>query len=179
MNRLVLAGLFFIVCSSWSVSANGEKLNEREYQIKAAFIANFIRYTHWPQNPKVRFIFCSSNHHVNSIFNKALADEIWFGLKPQFKLVSPTDSLECDILFIDKSSSEQWRVLFNVTNSNDLLIVSESRGSSQLFSHINFFFTDNKLKFEINPQRVSTSNLSINASLLRLARITSSKEGAL
>jgi hypothetical protein len=179
MPRLILAGFSLILLSSWSLYANGAKPHDREYQIKAAFIANFIRYTHWKNKPRQRFNFCISNHRVNNIFNKALANETWFGLKPQFKLVSPTDTLKCDILFIDSSSSNQWEVLFNVIKTNGLLIVSESRGSSQSYSHINFFLADNKLRFEINPQRVSSSNLSINASLLRLARITSSKETAL
>jgi len=176
MNRykcLVLTVLLFL---SFFQSAGAAQVNEREYRIKAAFIANFIRYTHWKNPPQKSFRFCNIDARVANIFKKTLVKETWFSLKTEFKLVLNSNSLACDILFVDKLSAHEWRELWSVTHPKDLLIVSEGRGESQLFSHINFFFSDNKLRFEINPARLSLSDLSINASLLRLARITSLKE---
>jgi len=175
-QHLVLALFFFL---SFSQSANAAQVHEREYRIKAAFIANFIRYTHWKNTPQNSFRFCNIDNRVAGIFKQELEQETWFGLHSEFKLVTNTKALPCDILFVDKLSEQQWRELLSKEQSKGLLIVSETRGSSQSFSHINFFFSDNKLRFEINPQRLQSSDLSMSASLLRLARITASKEGNL
>lgn len=174
-----LLSLFFLL-SALTVNSfvAAATINEREYSIKAAFIANFVRYTRWSTFDNEQFRFCVSNQAVNAVFVNRLADETWFDRKPVFTLVDDTDSISCDLLFIDKDSSAQWRNHLEHHPPTNMLIISESRGMSQAVSHINFFLADNKLRFEINTSRVENSHLTINASLLRLARITSTAEVA-
>ncbi len=172
LSRVVIIVWFF----SYSYNVAGVGIHEREYNIKAAFIANFIRYTRWQHFPNHQFRFCVSNAEINTIFSHRLANETWFERKPIFKSVKSNASLDCDLLFINKKSATQWRDALDDVDINNVLIISESRGMSQAFSHINFFLADNKLRFEINTMRVASSQLTINASLLRLARITSNTE---
>lgn len=176
MSRLLLSFFLLLFTASYSMGAKAIEINEREYQIKAAFIANFIRYTRWQSFANRHFQVCSTNEKINDIFLNKLAKETWFNLTPHFKVVKKTTSLNCDVLFIDRFVAGQW---LNILPSKNILIISETRGYASHTSHINFFFADNKLRFDINPLRLQLSELSINASLLRLARITSSQRTAL
>lgn len=177
MRSLLLIALYFCF-QNLSIAAPAASVNEREYHIKAAFIANFVRYTRWDNLSDKHFRFCVSDVEISDIFSTKLANETWFDLKPSFHVVQQYDAQDCDLLFIDKSSAAQWLAHYHDLATDNLLIVSESRGMSQSMSHINFFLADNKLRFEINPSRVTASNLTINASLLRLARITQSDGGS-
>ena len=137
MKRFILISIFFYFLSQ---SAHSAQFNDREYKIKAAFIANFIHYTHWQYLPKKSFRFCNTEQRINDVFYQTLADEDWFDLQPLFTLVSLDGALECDILFVDKISTKKWLAFLALNKSTNILIVSEVRGSTQLFSHINFFF---------------------------------------
>jgi len=174
--RLLPRVVILFLLYSYSYNVVGVGINEREYNIKSAFIANFIRYTRWQHFSSDQFRFCVSSVAVNSIFSSQLANEEWFERKPTFIFIDSNELINCDLLFIDKESSTQWRGYLKNTEHPNLLIISESRGMSQSSSHINFFLADNKLRFEINTTRVASSQLTINASLLRLARIISTTE---
>lgn len=175
MSRL-LSIFFLLVFATVSIRAQSAIINEHEYRTKAAFIANFIRYTRWQQLPQQHFRFCTCNPKINDIFLSQLANESWFGLTPVFVYATEHNLKHCDLLFVDQASSSKWKSQRDIVRAVNLLVISESHGFANEYSHINFFFADDKLRFEINPQRVHTSQLSINASLLRLARIISAKE---
>lgn len=93
---------------------------DRNYQLKSAFIANFIRYTLWESLP---------NNHLN---------------------FCPTDRF--------------------VTTIVELNFIGEKTGFIQNTGHINFYHPDNKLRFEVNSQRLEMANINISSNLLRLAR---------
>jgi len=165
----ILLLLIAVVLSSFQ--AHALTLTQREYQIKSAFIANFIRYTRWQPAPSEAFEFCTTSAGANNILSQSLGNEVWFELTPIFNVVSPGQELHCHLLFVDQLSNQQWGSYLATHPSANLLIVSETSNSARLYSHINFFFVDNKLRFEINPTRLKRANLNVSASLLRLARI--------
>jgi len=163
--------VIFAVTASFHTQAIN--FSEREYQIKAAFIANFIRYTRWDSPATQQFSFCTTSPSVNLILSQHLSDERWFGLSPNFTVVKPGQQHLCHFLFIDAQADSQWRSHLANRAVPNLLIVTEKKESARVLGQINFFQVDNKLRFEINPRRLEQAKLKVSASLLRLARIVS------
>lgn len=157
-----------------SFQTSAMTLTEREYQIKSAFIANFIRYTRWNSLPSETFDFCTTSEKANNILSLSLSDERWFDLTTNFIVIKPGEEQQCHFLFVDQISNKEWKSYLETHPVNNLLIVSEKQHAARTYSQINFFFADNKLRFEINPKRLKDANLHISVSLLRLARIVSS-----
>jgi len=175
LRRIIHLLLLIALLCQISITTNAYSPVLREYQIKSAFMANFIRYTHWQSMPTNNFQFCMTSTHASDIVSKSLQQERWFDLTTQFSLVAPGEEGKCHFLFVDQSSHELWQPYLSLTKVKNLLVVSEQKDSAQQYSQINFFFVDNKLRFEINPSRLQGADLAINASLLRLARIVNSR----
>jgi len=167
--------LLLSIVSLMQISFDAYSLSQREYQIKSAFIANFIRYTRWQPPPTDRFQFCTTSTLTSNIVSQSLNDQRWFNLTTEFSIVAPGEEGQCHFLFIDQHSHPQWQSYLAQVSLVNVLIVSEKKHSASRYSQINFFFVDNKLRFEINPYHLNNANLKVDASLLRLARIVESE----
>ena len=154
-----------------SISSQAASPRDREYQIKAAFISNFIKYAHWRNIPANTFSFCTTSERVNTIVELGLDKERWHNKMPSFYVVTPGKESRCQLLFIDREHHQEWQDYLTKKRLKNILMIGEKQGFARHIGHINFFLADNKLRFEINSQRLASDQLNLSSSLLRLARI--------
>jgi hypothetical protein len=149
-----------------------------EYNVKAAYLYSFGRYVEWPDESLSR----ASNAFVIGVlgddpFGDGL-DRIAKAKKTHDRQIvirrfrSLDDYQPCHILFVPKSvAPEQQAAALQKLGATPVLLVGESPGFAAQGGTINFYLDQDTVHFEINVQAAKRQQLSINAQLLRLARL--------
>lgn len=147
-----------------------------EYQVKAAFIVNFIKFVDWSE---AAFIDSKSPVTISILGDtfltpalKAIED---VPVKGRHLSIHPIKTLmdlkSSHILFISASEKHQIKEILQSVNGTSVLTVGEFEGFCDTGGIINFILVDNKVHFEINPDAAHKANLVISSKLLRLATI--------
>jgi hypothetical protein len=146
-----------------------------EYEIKAAFLYNFVKFVEWPNEvlPETSDITVCvlggepSVEPLESINGKTVR-----GRRLSVRRIRAITNVEsCHVLFI--SSSEEGRlpqVMQNLHGSS-VLTVGEMERFIASGGIINFVVERNKVRFEINPTSAERARLKLSSQLLSLARV--------
>lgn len=179
-NRWLSACLCLWLTCGWLAVAE-ENPAVAEYQVKAAYLYNFTKFTDWPENA-----FASNNAPIvigvmgEDPFGKTLDDlvsgEIVRGHPLTVKrLHDGEDLLGCQVLFICRSEKDQLSSLLQNLKGKPVLTVSDITGFADKGGMVNFVLAKEKVKLEINQATSEEAGLKISAKLLKLARIAITK----
>lgn len=143
---------------------------QEEFQVKAAFLYNFARFTSWPSSDSGSFRLCilgsdPFNGFIDSLHDKPVHDQPL--VIARIKEVSEAE--HCQLLFISKSLSEQVDEIITALGRRPALTVSDMDNFIGRGGIIGFLMVDNKIRFEINITESSRAGLSISSRLLTLA----------
>ncbi len=147
-----------------------------EYIVKAAFLYNFAKFVEWPANvfpdDGSPFVLCVLGEDP---FGSAL-DSIKRKTVGARKLMikryeKAKDFKKCHMLFISRSKKNDLDKIFAQLEDLSVLTVSDIEGFALKGGIIGLFTADNKIRFEINVDRVKRSGLQISSKLLKLAKI--------
>ena len=180
IRRLGLLGLVCLwLANGWAVAADpGNGVSE--YQLKAAYLYNFTKFTDWPASA-----FTATNAPLiigivgDNPFGKTLEDlvrgETRRGHPLVVKYLRRDDDLRgCHELFIVRCDAERMAGLLQKIKGSPMLTVSDVRGFAEQGGMINFVLVKEKVKMEINPAVAEAAGLKISSQLLALARIVKS-----
>jgi hypothetical protein len=173
-KKVVISVVCFTLLSG-ILSVKVEAQASGEYQVKAAFLYNFLKFVDWPAqsfaNDSSPFIIgVVGNDRFNSAIDHAISGKTANGRQivakrfPSFRTVT-----YCHILFISSSERDNVRQIL-ATAGPGVLTVSESDGFIQTGGIINFTIVDSKVRFEINQSAAARAGVKISAKLLSLAR---------
>jgi hypothetical protein len=144
---------------------------DREANLKAAFIYNFTKYIEWDTstsaNNFVIGIIGSSGitaplteiAKTNTVKNKKIIIRLYN---------KPEDIGNCDILFIPQKIPYQLGSILGKTGRG-VLTISEEEGLAKEGTAFNFVIRNDKLKFEANLKAISSAGLKAGSQLLKLA----------
>jgi hypothetical protein len=148
-----------------------------EYEVKAAFLLNFVRFIDWPDQTRggadneLILGITGEDRFGNSL--DLIRGKTIKGRKLAIKNAVDSNSLtSCDILFISSSEKDRLPSIMTAIKDLPILTVGEVEGFTQAGGIINFVFVNNKIRFEINPDVANQVGIHISAQLLQLARIT-------
>jgi hypothetical protein len=174
---LILSGMTAVPCAHAAES--------KEYQVKAAFVYNFIKFVTWPEETDKK---TESDKQVETV-KIAIIGKDPFGDKfkpivkktvknkkielvkhPDFNKIADSNSLDgCQVIFISKSETKNVRKIIKSVESKPILVISEITKFADLNGMIGFVKKDNKIRFEINLDAAKLANLKISSQLLKLA----------
>lgn len=170
---IVLADMLVVSCN-WTLSEEVDRISE--YDVKAAFLLNFVRFTDWSARTRGEagnelILGIAGKNHFGDALNLISGKKIKGRTVVVNSAVDSSNLTECDILFI--SSSEKDRLSSILASLKDLpvLTVSEIEGFTRSGGMINFIIVGNKVRFEINPDAAKEVGIHISSQLLQLARI--------
>jgi hypothetical protein len=159
--------------------------SSREYQVKAAFLYNFIKFIDWPEEKlneeeeSITIGIIGKDPFGNAfepIKNKKVKNRKVV-IKRFDRYKGPKDSNEqiksirqCHLLYICPSEKEKTREIINLIKEHSVLTVGEIKPFLQYEGVINFLMDDNKVQFEINKTAAEEAKLQIRSKLLRLAK---------
>jgi hypothetical protein len=151
----------------------------KEYQVKAAFVYNFIKFVTWPENTdkqteSVKIAIVGKDpfgDKFKPILKKTVKNKKIDLVKyPDFDKISDSDLLEqCQVIFICKSETQNAQKIIESVAGKSILVISEVDKFADLNGMIGFVKKDNKIRFEINLNAVKAANLKISSQLLKLA----------
>jgi hypothetical protein len=171
------------------VQSSTQSSQYKEYEVKAAFIYNFLKFVDWPEekmtNNKEIIIGIIGENPFGSaadVFkNKKVEDrdvtlKYFEGLgkikeMPEKDRAANEEAIKkCHLLFICPSEQKQVREIIDLVGKNSVLTVGDTDGFSKSGGAIQFLIEDNKIRFNINLTAAEKAGLKIRSQLLRLAK---------
>src|SRR5882762_3365670 len=156
-----------------NLSAQAPKITE--YQVKAAYLANFGRFVEWPGSAAVAksesFNICVLGRDpFGADLDAALAGETIGGAHMLAKRISrPQDAVDCRILFISSSEVSQWKEILAALRTLSVLTVSDMPQFTRRGGIIQFLLDGNRVRFDINLAATERVGLNLSSELLKLA----------
>src|SRR6266581_9797133 len=162
------------ICFQVPHQASAQSLSSREYEIKAAYLYNFIKYVDWPSyGDNITIGVLGGNP-----FGTALAPLNGKVVKGRRLLIKELDSLreaqKCQIIFVSSSEKQRLQEIFENLKFARVLTVGETEGFATSGGMINFVEENNKVHFEINADAARRTGLTISSELLKLAKLVKS-----
>lgn len=150
--------------------------NIDEYTLKAVWLGKFTQFIDWPSEKVKSSEFFIIGLYKSDPFNGKL-DSIYKNQTLQGKPVkiimyTKPDSIgAAHVLFIPKSAEKHTELLIKKSNNCGLLLVGDNISNAAKGLHLNFFMSDNRLKFEINETAINASGFFVSFRLLNIAKI--------
>jgi len=146
-----------------------------EYDLKAAFLFNFIQFVEWPEKafaspnaPLVIGIYGSDPFGAS--LDRIIRGETIKGHRLTIKHFRRPEELKgCQVLFICKSETSRIEEAISLVRGSGILTVGDSDHFVARGGIIGFVMLDNNVRFQINPSTAHREELLISSKLLRLA----------
>jgi hypothetical protein len=147
-----------------------------EYQVKAAFIYNFVKFMEWPAeafaagNDPLRICVLGENPFGGELARTVEGKKI-NGRALTVKQFSDSRMAKgCHVLFVSASERGRAPQVLDALRDSSTLTVSETEEFIRMGGMIKFVLEDGKVRFEVNLRASEQARLKISAKLLSLAR---------
>lgn len=163
--KLVLLLLAFVF-SAFRPGIDGNEGNE--YQVKAMFVFNFIKYVEWPAtNANTEFtIGVIGESEITEPLQRIAVQKKVGEKKIIVKRLALDDDTYCDIIIVSKSRSNKLGMLEKRYANRGILIISDEAPNP---ATINLITRESKVRFEINAAMAKNCGVKISSQLLSLA----------
>jgi len=170
---IVLIDVPFVTCN-WTLSDEVDRVSE--YDVKAAFLLNFVRFVDWSDRTRGEtgnelILGITGEDRFGNALNLIRGTKVKGRTLVINNAVDSNNLTNCDILFISSSEKDRLPSLMAALRDLPILTVSEIEGFARRGGIINFIIVGNKIRFEINPDAAKQVGIHISAQLLQLARI--------
>jgi hypothetical protein len=149
-----------------------------ENLMKVVAIEKISRFVQWPDEDKT---IEDSQCFVIGVFGQhpvaQRAGEFYSERKIKDKAVkirhlySMEDIGDCHLIYITESSRHQLPAILATTGNNPILTVGDCSGYAEEGILVNFYITNQKLRFEINETGFNEAGLKVAPILLKVADI--------
>ncbi len=173
--RVLLVALLYCTLSvAVPVAANANN-GGKEYQIKAAFLYNFLKFITWENNnPKLKtrdITLCVIGEDPFGNILKPITRKKISG--KNIKLAYPEtveDSRQCHLLFVGKKSPIKIMELNEEMAKSSVLTVSDLPRFLQQSGMIEFFSKNEKIQFSIEDTLTEEAGIKVSSKLLELSK---------
>lgn len=157
-------------------SAHAQSLSLREYQIKAAFLYNFVKFVDWPSqtlpDTSDTLTICVLGEDPFGEALDSLKDKPAKGKRLAIRrAASVREVAGCHVLFVGSSEEKQLPQVIESAQQSHILTVGEMDQFAQRGGIINFVVERNKLRFEVSVDGAARAGLKISSQLLSLAKV--------
>ena len=135
-------------------SAQAQTQTASEYQIKAAFLYNFVKFVEWPPGATAKSVrVCVIGNdpigdEVDALAGKPIGDRV-IEVK---NIQSPANVSSCQVLFVAASEAPNLKSILTAARGAAVLTVGDTRGFAEHGVVINFYMDSRNLRFEINVE---------------------------
>ena len=170
-------GLLLLLLTLSSAQVRAPESNE--YQIKAGFLINFIKFVEWPADAfgdegASLVIGLIGDDPFGSALDEIVTGKTINGRRLEVRRLRWGQDLKgCHLLFISTSERKRLIQIFDALKGSSVLTVGETGQFNQQGGIINFVMDAKKVRFEINVATADRARLRISSKLLALARVTS------
>ena len=177
-NRLAICLAFISLLLSTVSIAHAQKDNYTEYEVKAAFMYQFIAFINWPPES----FKDDTTPFTIGVLGKDPFEEILDNMIKNKKAHNrtikimrsekPEDLKQCHIVFVCSSEQENADTVLDTLSTSSTLTIGEWDSFTKQGGIIRFMLRKNKIAFEINNDNAQNAGLKISSQLLNLAQVT-------
>ena len=145
-----------------------------EYQVKAAFLYNFVKFVEWPATPAAQEGPIEICVLGKDPFGGALERVVEGKTVNDRALVirhfgDIAAARSCQVLFVSTSEAGRVSEIVKAVRGWSVLTVSEINRFSERGGIINFLMEGQRVRFRINTKMAASAGLTISSKLLELA----------
>jgi hypothetical protein len=179
---IIVAVALTCVTVDRSASAQTPDAQSREYQLKAAFIYNFVKFIDWPapalspEDDTFVVGVLASDPFGSAL--EVLDGKTAKGRNIQVKRFYTLEALEAEpahVLFIGPSREDELDEILQSLSNSGVLTVGEGNAFTEAGGVIGFVNRKTKIRFVINVDAGQRCGLRMSSQLLRLAENLSGK----
>ena len=150
--------------------------SSHEYEIKAAFLYNFVKFVEWPSEAlpetSATITVCVLGDDPSADALESINGKTVKGRRLSVRRLQPTTGIEsCHVLFISSSQESRLPQVMQNLHGSSVLTVGEMERFIPSGGIINFVIERNKVRFEISPSGAERARLKLSSQLLSLARV--------
>lgn len=166
--------LFLAVClgALWGTLASA---GSSEYQVKAAFLYNFMKFVDWPGDRSASPGSITLGILGKDPFGPALdtiRDKTAKGRRVVVQhLRGLEEARQCDLVFVCASEKGRVAQVVRALQNAPVLTVGDQEGFCQAGGMINLVPVQNRIGFEVNLAAANRARLKVSSQLLKLARL--------
>ena len=186
LRRALLIGAIALASLGPNPAGAAPQVSE-EYQVKAAFLYNFVKFIEWP---KERFSSDKDPIVIGVVgkdpFGEALDQVAQKPVKDRTLVIKRLPSCpsedadpvhpqidairQCHVLFVCPSEKKVSKRLVAALGDAAILTVGDTSGFLEEGGMINFLVEERKVRFEIGLAKARSAKMDISSQLLRLAK---------
>lgn len=142
-----------------------------EYNLKAMFVLNFIKYVEWPQSSNSIFTIAivGESPLKENLLSMVSLKSNSVGPKIEIITVERNELKQCHILFIPAGKKMEEKDVVKFCQGKGILIITEGSKLTCNGAAINLLKLDNKIRFEIYQTQAKIAGVKIASKLLELA----------
>ena len=172
-RRARFAAAAFPVMLAVAFNLSAQAPQTTEYQVKAAYLANFPKFIEWPAKvtKSESFNICVLGQDpFGAALDAAVAGETIDRVPIAARRISRAqDALDCRVLFISSSEESQWKEILAALKTLSVLTVSDMHEFTRRGGIVQFILDGNRVRFEVNLAATKPPGLKLSSELLKLA----------
>ncbi len=142
-----------------------------EYQVKAAYVYNFIAFTEWPDEVGSELNLCVYGPDPFGAEIDTLRDKSIGGRRLAVTRVTTVELLgSCQVVFLTREVMSNLPRILDELRGGTTLTIADSPGAARDGVGINMRDEADRIAFEVNLDAVHGQGLNLSFQLLRLAR---------
>ncbi len=167
--------IIFLICLT-SVPVSVSSSETRAYEIKAAFLYNFVKFVEWPdtlmkQSRGIITVGIMGTGDFGDAFD-VITGRTVKDMKLSVRYFQKAEDLRaCHLLFVSDSEKYRLREILESVRGYPVLTVGETEDFGRLGGIIRFYTENNRVRFEINISAALKADIRISAKLLEVAKI--------
>jgi hypothetical protein len=148
-----------------------------EYQVKAAFLYNFVKFVEWPpdtfQSEKSPITLCVFRYDpFGNALGEVIAGQTLNNRRLLVQRINTLPDLKaCQLIFVSDREDKHLPEILNSLEGASVLVVGESENFAEHHGGIQFFLENKQLHFAINVDAIQRARLKVSSKLLAIARI--------
>ena len=175
-NRIILILILALTALIWA--EQGSALKVKEYEVKSAFVFNFLKFIDWPEDD-------SQTEDIKiGVFGKTASESARKVTKGKTikgrnivieqltsEDISDIKALQSfQVLYITVDEQFDYPLILDHVKDHTILTIGETEEFLEEGGIINFLFENKKVRFEVNLIAAEKVNLKVRSKLLRLAK---------
>jgi hypothetical protein len=168
----------------WPDRTQPAEQSHTEFQIKAAYLFNFLKFVEWPgeayTDPQGRWVIgVLGESPVGSELILLTEGKTVVGRGLLVKQLHPKDNLrECHILFVSASEEKHLASVLSAVEGSSVLTVADFDKFIQRGGMIQFVTDGDRIRMEIDQGATGRARLKVSSKLLALAQAVTATTGS-
>ena len=170
LTKCLFIFLFFSFLSINDALADKNKVSS----LKVAYIYNIAKFTKWPdttwKSDNAPFMLCAYGQDaVTNELNILTGKKVGMHPISVVEVKNDQDYQHCNALYISTDDRNLYRYLLSHINLELVLTITDESPFFESGGFINLIEKNNKLRFQVSNQQLSTTKLILSSKLLKLS----------